>query len=197
MSGKSPDGTEMTMVIEREVKLSAASGFRVPTLDDAVAGLHCGSPVELHFDATYFDAADIRLGRMGITLRHRSGEGGPRGRWTLKVPVDPDATGSVIARHEIIKDAASQPPPADLVRVVRAVLRGAELIPVTRLQTTRRMVPLHVGDVHVGELCDDAVTVIDGRRVRARFRELEIEETANAPEDVLDATVGRLRAAGA
>ena len=184
-------------MIEREVKLSAATGFRVPTLDDAVAGLHCGDGVEHRFDATYFDAADIRLGRMGITLRHRSGEGGPRGRWTLKVPVDPDATGPVIARHEIIKDAASQQVPSDLLKVVRAVLRGAELLPVAHLRTTRRLVPLLVGDVHIGDVCDDAVTVVEGARVRARFRELEVEVTADAPDYLLDATVSRLREAGA
>ena len=37
-------------------------------------------------DARYLDAEDLRLLRMGITFRHRTGEGDPEGRWTLKLP---------------------------------------------------------------------------------------------------------------
>ena len=50
----------------------------------------------------------------------------------------------------------------------------------------------------MAEVVDDEVSVLDGRRVAGRFREIEVELAAAADDDaVLDAVTGRLAAAGA
>ena len=183
--------------LEREAKLSAWPGFVLPDLNDALPGLTIGEPSVHALDAVYHDAPDVRLGRAGVTLRHRSGEGGRSGRWTLKVPADPDTDDALMRRHELSRDAPAGTAPTALTRPVRALLRGAELTPLARLRTSRRTVALVVGDRTVGEVSDDEVAVLDGRKVSARFREIEIELAADAPVEVLDAVVARLRAAGA
>ena len=49
----------------------------------------------------------------------------------------------------------------------------------------------------LGEVADDEVSVLAGRRIAARFRELEVEITDDTPEGLLDAVLERLREAGA
>jgi hypothetical protein len=49
----------------------------------------------------------------------------------------------------------------------------------------------------VADVVDDAVCVLDGRRVVHRFRELEIETTDATPPGLLRAVIARLRDAGA
>ena len=138
-----------TTTLEREAKLSAWPDFRLPDLTGALHGLTSGEPEERWLDATYQDAPDIRLGRAGVTLRHRSGEGA-QGRWTLKVPAGPDLVGTVMQRFELTRPGVAGAPPASLVRPVRAVLRGAELVPVARLRTRRHAVPLLLDGALVG-----------------------------------------------
>ena len=191
------DKTSEPSFLEREAKLSAWPDFVVPDLTDGLPGLHCGPVADMTLDAFYLDAADVRLGRAGVTLRHRTGEGGQRGRWTLKVPAEPGATTALMQRHELTRDAPFGAVPGGLARAVRMLLRGAELAPVARLRTQRHVVPLLIGDQAVGELCDDEVAVLDGSKVSARFRELEVELLPDAPPELLDAVVARLRSAGA
>src|SRR5262245_28532551 len=71
---------------EKEVKLGAWPGFRLPDLDDMASWLRPQPAVERMLEAVYYDAPDLRLIRAGATLRHRTGEGGPNGLWTAKVP---------------------------------------------------------------------------------------------------------------
>jgi hypothetical protein len=63
--------------VEREVKLRAAGEFKLPELG--------GEAIEPRlFTSTYHDAADHRLARRGVTLRHRVENG--KGLWQLKLP---------------------------------------------------------------------------------------------------------------
>jgi CHAD domain-containing protein len=82
---------------------------------------------------------------------------------------------------------------------VRAYVRKSELIPVARLSTIRRRVRLLAADGgRLAEVVDDEVSVRDGRRVAARFREIEVEVAgANGNEGLVAPLVDRLRAAGA
>ena len=50
--------------------------------------LAVGSQDEAELDATYYDTADLRLARAGITLRRRVG--GDDAGWHLKLPRDTD-----------------------------------------------------------------------------------------------------------
>ena len=61
-------------------------------------------------------------------------------------------------------------PPAELLGLLVAYLRGREVAPVARLRTRRQGV-LADG----AEIVEDSVSVLVGQRVTRRFRELEVE----------------------
>lgn len=183
---------------EREVKLGAWPGFRLPDFDGLAAWIHAGDPEERRLVATYYDAPDLRLIRAGVTLRHRTGESdAPDGRWTAKVP-SPQGAPGVLDRFELDHDGPAGRPPDQLVGVVRGRLRSGELVPVAQLETVRRSIALlDGGGRRLGEVADDEVSVLEDGRVAARFREVEAEVDRGAPSQLLDLVVGRLRAAGA
>lgn len=63
--------------LEREVKLTAERGFRLPALP--------GTPLDARvFTSTYYDTDGRRLAAAGVTLRRRVERG--RGVWQLKLP---------------------------------------------------------------------------------------------------------------
>ena len=90
------------------------------------------------------------------------------------------------------------PVPAEIASLVRAYRRSAVLGPVARLVTHRRRAVLagRLGEPLL-EIDDDVVSVMDGRRLAARFREVEVEMVGAAPASLLHATVARLEEAGA
>ncbi len=184
--------------IEREVKLGAWPGFRLPDFDGLAAWIHAGETEEHRLVATYYDAPDLRLIRAGVTLRHRTGEAGaPNGRWTAKVP-SPEGAPGVLDRFELDHDGPGERPPDRLVGVLRGRLRSGELVPVAQLETVRRSVALRDGGGRrLGEVADDEVSVLEDGRVAARFREVEAEVDRGAPAQLLDLVIDRLRAAGA
>ena len=182
----------MPVAAEREVKLAASPAFRMPSLDelgDDVLVVH-HDPERLH--TSYFDTADFRLARWGISLRHREGQG-----WTTKLP--PQGEGDLLIRGELTfpgEEATS--PPDEAIEPIRAYVRTATLRPVVKLQTIRRMIQLlDLDDRRLGDVVDDEVSVLSGRRIAARFRELEVEITDDTPEGLLLEVVRRLRVAGA
>lgn len=178
---------------EREVKLSVWPGFVLPDLTGVVDGI---APEELEtriLDAAYYDTSDMRLARWGITLRFRSGDGTG---WTVKLPDGDD--GPALVRREVPFPGRAGEPPKEAAELVQAFVRDGRLVAVARLRTRRRGVALRDGEGHrLAEVVDDEVTVLDGRRVAARFREVEVEVDPRAPADLLDLVVRRLRAAGA
>jgi CHAD domain-containing protein len=175
---------------EREVKLGAAPSFHLPELGDLADGVTAGPEQEARLETTYYDTADLRLARWGLSLRHRGGEG-----WTLKLPGSSD--GTLLTRGELTFSGPPRRPPADAVTLVRAYLRGAPLEAVARLSTRRRRVALQDGAGRaLAEVVDDEVSVIHGRRVAARFREVEVE-LRPAGDPLLEPLLDRLRRAGA
>jgi CHAD domain-containing protein len=196
---------------EREVKLGAGPAFHLPSLDGVIEGAVVHSPEVMRLETVYHDTPDLRLARWGVSLRHRGGEG-----WTLKLappqgPASrPAGASDLLVRTELTYPGGPKKPPEAAVAVVRAYVRRSELIPVARLSTIRRRVRLT--DAHgtrLAEVVDDEVSVRDGRRVAARFREIEVEvpdDSAARPAgaagaanglSVLDPLVSRLRGAGA
>jgi CHAD domain-containing protein len=185
-------------VLEREVKLGAGPAFHLPDLNGVVEGSVVTAPEAVRMDTVYYDTPDLRLARWGVSLRHRAGEG-----WTLKLPPRAPAaneSAGLLQRDELTFDGGAKKPPDAAVAVVRAYVRKAELVPVARLATVRRRVRLvDAAGMRLAEVVDDEVSVRDGRRVAARFREIEVEVAANGEdgEGILTPLVMRLRGAGA
>jgi CHAD domain-containing protein len=176
---------------EREAKLSVAPDFDVPDLGDPSAGIVAEPAATRQLRTTYYDTPDLRLARWGASLRYRTGEG-----WTVKLAGE--SSGPLVSREEVVFDGPPAQPPDDAVDLVRAFVREATLVPVARLRTTRRPVELRGQDgQRLGELTDDRVVVLDGRRVSRRFREIEAELAPEAPDGALDAVVKRLQDGGA
>jgi CHAD domain-containing protein len=181
--------------VEREVKLGAWPGFRLPDLDGIAPWVRAVASPDRELGATYYDAPDLRLVRAGVTVRHRSGEGGATGRWTAKIPV-PGSGGE--ERTEVSVDADAGEVPGPVMTVLRGVLRQGTLEPVARLVTRRHVVELRDGGGRpLGEVCDDEVSVLEGDRIAARFREVEVEVVPGAPPTLIPLVVDHLRAAGA
>lgn len=183
-------------MIEHEVKLSAWPGFTLPDLDGVAPGAKTRRRETIDLDASYFDTPDLRLGRRGITLRHR--RRGPRETWTVKLPVREAAIPGGTSRDEIDVTAPFGEVPAELALLVAAHVRTAPLVRVARLMTVRRRTVVDGPDgLPLAEIDDDEVSVMDGGRVAARFRELEVEVAPDVPPAVAEAVVERLRRNGA
>ena len=165
----------MRETLEREIKLAPGEGFIFPEL----MGERLASRV---FISTYHDTEDFRLAPHGVTLRHRV-EGGT-GLWQLKLP-----RGS--ARLELEVAGQASRPPAELVELVPAYLRGRQLVPVARLRTRRETIR-----ANGAEIVDDSVSVLKGQRVARRFREIEIELVGGDERD-LRRLVKEMRRSGA
>jgi CHAD domain-containing protein len=178
-------------MVEREVKLGAASSFRLPALTGIAEDVDAEAKPELRLSATYFDTDDLRLTRWGVSLRYRSNDG-----WTVKLPHGGDATSLV--RDELVFTGDPRRPPTEAVDLVSGFLRTAKLRMQVRLKTVRRETSLRDdGGKTVVDVVDDDVAVLDGRRIAARFRELEVEIADDAHLPLLEAVVARLREAGA
>ena len=190
-------------MLEREVKLGAGPAFHLPDLTGVADGVTVTPPEAARLETVYYDTPDLRLARWGVSLRYRAGEG-----WTLKLsPSTPRGEGrggesqspSLLERDEITFQGGPKKPPAAAVALVRAYVRKSELVPVARLSTLRRRVQLIGADgIRVADVVDDEVSVRDGRRVSARFREIEVEVAgSNGNAAILAPAIERLRAAGA
>jgi CHAD domain-containing protein len=184
-------------MLEREIKLGAGPAFHLPDLGGVLDGVTVTAPEAMRLETIYFDTADLRLARWGVSLRHRAGEG-----WTLKLPpthlAGEGQSPSLLERDELNFEGGAKKPPPAAVAVVRAYVRNADLIAVARLSTLRRRVRLlDSAGRRMAEVVDDEVSVRDGRRVAARFREIEVEVSGGADEAIVAPVVARLRGAGA
>jgi len=114
------------------------------------------------------------------------------------VKLPSEDSGPLLVRDELVFPGSPRTPPREAVDLVRGYLRGAKLRPQVRLRTLRRGVLLHDPNGRLlADVVDDAVSVLDGRRTDARFREFEVETTPDTPPGLLEAVIARLRAAGA
>ena len=162
--------------VEREVKLAPGDGFTMPELGGE-------SLPPRAFVSTYHDTPEFRLARHRITFRHRIEDGA--GLWQLKIPRGD-------ARLEVERAGPPAVPPAELLALLPALLRGATLGPVARLRTRRQ-----VTRVPGAEIADDSVAILDGQRVVRRFHEIEIELLDGGDEKTLRRLEKAVRRAGA
>src|SRR6476661_8486893 len=181
-------------VRERELKLAAPGSFVVPDLtDDGLGVLAMQELPDLLLTSIYYDTSDLRMARSGVTLRYRTGEeDGPA--WTLKLRVQGrDAS----ERDEHTFRGPAEVVPNEAMDLVTALVRSAPIQAVASLETRRKRWMLCGSDEQaLAELADDQVSVLDGTRVVARFRELELE--SRGPDlSALRPIANRLRRAGA
>lgn len=178
-------------MLEEELKYHVDARFALPDLTGCLpdGGRVAPRPaVTLH--ATYYDTADLRLARSGVSLRFRRGDGAMP--WTVKLPTDTPGT-----RHEIDRPGAAGTVPAELISLVTAYTRGAAVTPMATLRTTRVRYELRDRDDQMlAEVADDTVAVLDGRRIRMKFREVEVERRTAKPK-LLRGVGEALEAAGA
>jgi CHAD domain-containing protein len=141
--------------LEHELKFAVDDGFRLPKLD--------GAPLEPRtFVSTYLDTNGLRLAATGVTLRRRLENG--RNLWQLKLPRGQDA------RLEVEESGGPAAPPERFLGALAGILRGEPLTEVARLRTNRSGFLVDGAEVVL-----DEVAVLDGGRVSASFRELEVE----------------------
>ncbi len=177
---------------EREIKLAVPPGFRLPDLDGLLGGIIAIPLPDVTLSAVYHDTADLRLARVGASLRYRSDDG-----WTVKLPSSTSASG-LLTRSELPVPGGPGPVPSGALDLVRAYARSARVEAATRLRTHRRRVELvDLDGKRLAEVTDDEVSVLDGRRVASRFRELEVELAENSTEQLAELIVAKLRDAGA
>jgi len=177
-------------MLEEERKYEVDPRFGVPDLSDCLPdGGEVVTQPPMPLRATYYDTPDRRLARAGASLRFRRGDALP---WTVKLPTD-----VVGVRHEISRAGLPHAIPPELAELVTTYTRGSALEPAAVLRTTRRVYELRDRQGKLlAELDDDSVAVLDGRTVRLKFREIEVERH-NGGRKVLDRVDEVLRAAGA
>jgi len=178
------------MGVERETKLGAAAEVALPELTGVVDGAVAEQAPHRTLVAQYYDSADLRLARAGVTLRYRTGEDAPV--WTVKLPMAVD--GSRTARQEIDFTGPPDFVPDDATDLVCGYLRGERPVQVAEVDTDRRTVVVRAGGDQV-EVVDDLVTGHDRVREPRRFREIEVEQ-ADGGDGLADAVVAELVAAG-
>ena len=159
---------------EIELKYDVPASYVMPPLESALPEVSGVDSASMEMEAMYFDTADLRLARRRMTLRRRTG--GTDQGWHLKLPV---AKGERSALHEPWTDELRVPDA--LVRLVGATTRGAELVPVARLRTTRQAHQLRdaegrilievADDAVIGEKLGESVEVSQWREIEAELVE--------------------------
>lgn len=175
--------TQTVREVERKLRVHAL--FRLPPLAQdewGVASIEAQPTFTMR--NSYFDTADLRLFRWGITLRCR--EGGPDAGWHMKLPVD-GADGTT--RDEVRVPLGSASVPTELSYLVKALTRDEPLEKIVTLRTERTPYLLRDAEGRAtAELVDDTVAILDGERIAGLFREIEVEAHPDA-EGEIDTTV--------
>jgi CHAD domain-containing protein len=143
-------------------------------------------------EADYYDTADLRLIRAGITLRRR--RGGEDAGWHLKLPQAADSRLEI--RLPLGRTGARVP--RELSELVRVHTRGMALGPVARLVTVRQLTILlgESGESLAEVAADDVQATVPGESARpSRWHELEVELTGGDRE-LLTAADELLRGSG-
>ena len=187
-------GNGVTTMRETERKYEGIEGLEL--LDPAgLLGVDTATgPDEQNLEAVYFDTADLRLVRAGVTLRRR--EGGSDEGWHLKFPAGKDSRDEL----RLPLGRSARRPPAELVALTRVYTRGGALAPVAELTTRRRRwVLADSRGRSLAELVDDHVRArtMGEQTTTVSWREVEVELGEHGQQALLDRIERRLLKAGA
>ncbi len=178
---------------ETELKYEAPAGAALPQaaeLDQlpAVSGTREAEQEELV--AQYFDTADLRLIRAGITLRRRVG--GHDEGWHLKMPAGPHTRREI----RLPLGGSGLKVPGELTERVLVYTRSMPLLPAAVITTTRTRLLL-LGDEgdSLAELAVDTVAAKPAKGAGESWREVELELTGG-DADLLDAADELLQRCG-
>jgi len=175
-----PRSRALSSKVERELKLTVDSDFRLPRLT--------GLPLPRRLlTSTYYDTVSYDLAHARITLRHRVERG--KAAWQLKIPLGKD-------RQELeVIDSSPLTPPSfrDLLLLH---LQHRRLVPVATLRVWRTGLRVKRRRTPVAEIALDHVSVVKNGVVIQRFRELEIEQLGTGAP-VMQDLERQLRRAGA
>jgi CHAD domain-containing protein len=170
----------LTETLERELKLSADRSFSLPELPGSALPRRT-------FTSTYYDTADYRLARSGVTLRRRVES--RRGLWQLKLPRGD-------ARLELEVPGPPGKVPAEMAELLAAHTRGHALQPVAVLRTQRSGIRTDATAGAVADVTIDVVSLMADRKTVRSFRELEVE-LVDGDEKGLGKVAKTLRISGA
>lgn len=150
----------MSQQTEIEKKYDVDEDAAVPPLEGLPGVTRAGLPHTAVLQAVYFDTKRHTLASHRITLRRRTG--GTDAGWHLKLPpLDDGASATEPLQRRELHAPLGQPDvvPDSLLAYLQAYLRGAEVAPVVRLETSRTTHALYGEDgVHLADLADDRVT---------------------------------------
>ncbi len=155
----------------RTLRFALERGERIPDLGSL--GLRVVAPPAPPslFETTYHDTADLRLARWGATLTFRAGEG-----WAVELP-DPDGRPRAVGR---LLGGDGDVVPLDALSLTRSFSRGAPILPLASLRSSRRTYRLIDGAGGLlAELHEDAVIVRRDAGPASGFRELEVQFVAD------------------
>ncbi len=166
----------------------------MPSFEDFVHGVQAIARPVLDLDATYYDTADLRLVRDGISLRRRTGDGDPT--WTLKLPAG--RSDALLERREFDVVSNSETIPDELSSLVTGWVRTAALGPVVDILSRRERIAFVDGaGTALVEIDDDQVRVREDGEIVARFREIEVEQVDEGSADLMASVAAALIDAGA
>ncbi|WP_263730621.1 CHAD domain-containing protein [Cellulomonas sp. SG140] len=185
-------GTVREPTVARELVLT--DEVDLPPFADMVPG----AVQEVRDDPVTFrqlqhDTADLRLARWGAELRVRLD--GPDAGWRLTLPLGDgagqDETTRDVVVHELVDDDSGEHAPADLLDLVTALVREAEVRPVAQLRTTRASVHLlDPAAVELAAVHDDRIEA--ELRARGTERQRRLRITAFGPPPDAERAVTRL-----
>lgn len=182
---------EATTSLERELKLAAPPGFRLPELRGLGRGLRVLEPELRRHISVYWDTRDLRLLRWQCGLRHRNVDG-----WTAKLPAGGE--GVALVRRELHFAGGPERPPAEALDLLLAMTRREPVVRLLELHTGRERIRIvDAQDREMLEVANDLVAVVEGQHTARRFREVEVEFAEACPRDVVAEVQSRLRRAGA
>ncbi len=162
-----------------KLRLSFEPGFRLPDLP--------GRELEPRvFTSTYFDSADRALAGSQVSLRRRVENG--KSVWRLR-----SSAGSGLDL-----EVAGGPgrPPDELSALLVGVVAGRTLEQVAKVRVRRSGLGVREGRSEVAVIVVDDVTVLEGRRVVERFKELRVQILVD-DEDLVGRLETSLHDAGA
>jgi CHAD domain-containing protein len=177
--------------LERELKLDVPDEFSLIRLAERLGPFRLSEPEMQRLHTTYYDTSDLRLARWGASLRYRQGEG-----WTLKLPQPAKNGGTYRTEHTFAGDPNAVP--AGALDLAAALLRGRVPQALADLRTIRTQRDVRTsGGASLAAVTEDDVRVLRSNEVVKRFRQLEVELRAAAPDAVLPRIKQKLRKCGA